>query len=297
MEYDKWTSCGLGIQEEEEWLLFAFLNTKGKLSVGGCSLSQQYREKDGFRDSPWSPLYSLQKMYQHPIDKPKAVVYYKNGKKEYQITYSQDSLYSTYKKWYPNGQLYYDQQSKSKKLHGKVKKYYPTGQLENQQTYEDGHNIGIEQTFYDTTDTPAGISLTKWTKAKLLDKYKELSDIGFLEFAAIDTTPKPYDFIDSLIQIYSSIQLKKEIVYNAKGEEITERHFYRNGSIKQEGFYFPSGDGRIEIQYYPNGNKKYIQQFNFGDRYSNELYFFEDGTPDHGKNERFNKKNRDKKKN
>lgn len=43
------TSCDLGMELGEEWVLFA-KESNGELMVGACSRSEKYREKDGFRD-------------------------------------------------------------------------------------------------------------------------------------------------------------------------------------------------------------------------------------------------------
>nr|WP_287938500.1 hypothetical protein [Algoriphagus sp.] len=43
------TSCDLGMEVGEEWVLFA-KESNGEFMVGACSRSEKYRENDGFRD-------------------------------------------------------------------------------------------------------------------------------------------------------------------------------------------------------------------------------------------------------
>lgn len=44
---DSWTSCDMGIEPGEEWILLGYLDKKGQLRTGYCSFNIRYKTREG----------------------------------------------------------------------------------------------------------------------------------------------------------------------------------------------------------------------------------------------------------
>jgi len=68
IEEDIQSSCDMGIEAGDEWLVFA-LTHKGRLIIRACSRNARYRDKDGVRDWHFKrgiqKLEDLRKLYGH----------------------------------------------------------------------------------------------------------------------------------------------------------------------------------------------------------------------------------------
>lgn len=138
-KFNTWTSCDFGINEQEEWIIFAQYN-KGIPFVYPCWRTTQYRQGDGHRDWQYqrgvkevSFLDSFFQKISHPsITKKGEVKYY-----------------------FPNGNIEKVEHYKNGKMHGEIKYFYPDGKVNGKGFYKKGlldkqfnwyyHDGGIEK--------------------------------------------------------------------------------------------------------------------------------------------------------
>jgi antitoxin component YwqK of YwqJK toxin-antitoxin module len=242
LEYEKNSSCDIGISKGEEWILFGVLSDN-KLSIRACDRNVRYSDASGEKDWEYKggieELETLNRLYKRPVKVYPDGVYiskYKNGHKELEETYLDNKLHGLRKVWYPDGQLRATEHYTHGLADGKSEWFYPSGQLERADYFKEGKNYNVSRTYYDTAINSA------WKSLLIKDFYKTE---------------------DSLNADYKRIQVQYERVYNAIGEMVLFRTYYRNGQIQQEEFYGRKNEHGVTIDYYNNGLIRYISnQFN-----------------------------------
>lgn len=246
LEYEKNSSCDIGISKGEEWVIFGIL-TDGQLSIRACDRNIRYSDANGKKDwtfrSGIEELEKLQELYKKPpIIHPNGVYTskYKNGNKELEATYLDSKLQGLRKVWYPDGQLLATEHYHNGLQDGKSEWFYPSGQLFREEYFKEGKNYNVSRVYYDTAINPA-------LKSLLIEEF--------------------YKTADSLNADYKRLQVWLESVYNAAGEMVISRQYYRTGQIKDETFYGKENEHGIAVHYYSNGLIKYTStQFNHSPR-------------------------------
>jgi antitoxin component YwqK of YwqJK toxin-antitoxin module len=114
---------------------------------------------------------------------------------------------------------------------GKSEWFYPSGQIYTEAYFKEGKNYNVARIYYDTTLN------TAW-KSSLIEVF--------------------YKTEDSLNADYKRVQVWLESVYNAAGEMVISRQYYRTGQIQDETFYGKENEHGIDVHYYNNGLIKYI---------------------------------------
>lgn len=237
LEYEKNSSCDMGISKGQEWILFGIL-TDGKLSIRACDRNIMYRETSGERDWVFKrgieDLEKLQELYKTPAKFYPDGVYickYKNGNKELEETYLDNKLQGSRKLWYPGGQLRATENYIHGLQDGKSEWFYPSGQIYREAYFKEGKNYNVSRVYYDTIIDPA------WKNLLIADFYQSE---------------------DSLKADFSRIQAQYESVYNAAGEQIISRQYYRTGQIQSENFIGRDNEHGVSVHYYSNGLIHYI---------------------------------------
>jgi len=253
-EYHTISSCDIGIEVGEEWILFAFKGSSGMYSVGACERNTQYKDIEGQRYARYSRgiayLEKLKELYGKTESVKRngsRVLYYPNGKKEIEEKYRKMKLHGARKVWYPNGKLMIDENYSKGKKEGKATYYFSTGQIESEYYYSHGDKRYLSRIYYDTT-------YHKWEKRYLLKKYKTE---------------------EAIKSAYSQIQVWHETIYDEEGKKIIKRGFRRNGKIKDETLYFD--DLKKFITYHENGNIEHIYYYKNGKPFGKYLSYFDNG--------------------
>lgn len=282
LEYDTFSSCDLGIFKNEEWLLFAKKNKKGKLSIGACSRAIKYRKKNGQRYSldGMSSLNKIKKWLEYPLNENEDgdfKTYYKNGQLELLENYENGQLNGTRKIWYPNGQMMTIANYKNGELNGKCLDYFENGQIEAERYYSHGKQIGISKYYYKSGQIKSERYEPNEFNEKALGivrKYFEI-DTNLIRKELMQR----YEKSDTLDYLYSSPVLKSQYVYDNKRKIICSKDYDRLGILERE-FFRPNNEIRTKLKYHPNGRiaamYRYKGEIPFG-RYQS---FFENGLPD-----------------
>jgi antitoxin component YwqK of YwqJK toxin-antitoxin module len=120
-----WTSCDLGVDVDEEWLLFGE-KVDGKISIGSCSRSVIYRKANGVRD--WSFNRGIEQL-----------ILLDSAFNKVSADYLQINVDSIF---YDNGQLERSQEFKNGELHGKVNYFFPDGTVYGSSRFKKGFQNG-----------------------------------------------------------------------------------------------------------------------------------------------------------
>jgi antitoxin component YwqK of YwqJK toxin-antitoxin module len=154
-EEDIQTSCDMGIEKGQEWMLFG-KKINGKLSIIPCDRNAKYKDLNGFREwrrHAYTDLIALRKLYKHPVKTygtEKRIEYYANKQTEIEENYINGKLDGARKIWYPNGVLFGMQHFKMDSLHGRSDWFYPSGQIQKSDFYIDGKSAHISRFYYDS---------------------------------------------------------------------------------------------------------------------------------------------------
>ena len=147
-KFNTWTSCDFGMNEKEEWIIFAQYE-KGIPFVYPCWRTTQYRKADGFRD--WQYQRGLKeslfldsffhKEFPDINRKGEVKYYFPNGKLEKVEHYKKGKLHGQIEYFYPDGKIY----GKGSYYKGLLDKpfnwYYNDGAIENRTTYNKGLKV------------------------------------------------------------------------------------------------------------------------------------------------------------
>jgi antitoxin component YwqK of YwqJK toxin-antitoxin module len=237
IESDKNTSCDMGIQTGEEWILYG-LRYKKDLYIQACDRNRTYKEADELIDWHYADgideLNALRKLFNHtaPVFPDGEYSHtYSNGQLEYTENYSNGILNGERKIWYPNGTLYAQQYYVNGIQEGRSVWYYPSGQLDEEEYFQHGINNKNSKIYYDTTIAP-------YMKASLIKDF--------------------YKTEDSLRFEYNRIQVHHERLYDTSGQEIVHREYHRLGYKTSEEIFEYLRNLKITLNYNPDGTLKSV---------------------------------------
>lgn len=257
LEFDKFTSCELGIEANEEWILFSKKGKDGQLTIGACDYVAQYRNQKGERypldERGIKALSKLKKFYNHNIKeyRNKTVKsYYKNGQIELVENYKKGELHGERKIWYPNGQILSASNYNRGQRNGAFIEYFENGQISSECLFYNDKRIGISKIYFE------------------LDSQR-IQRILYQEFGTIDTC----NFL------YNTIIIEFERIYDHEGMCISDKNYDRFGNIKSEIHYFPD-DTITHIYYYQNGQISSVSHSKKGKSYGRYQSFDKNGLPD-----------------
>jgi antitoxin component YwqK of YwqJK toxin-antitoxin module len=236
-EFDIQSSCDMGIEVGDEWVLFATIRD-GQLSIAACSRNVRYRDKDGVRDWHFKrgmeELEDLRKLYGRDEKRKRNGIdqqHYPDGKLEAETTYYDGLKNGARTVYYRNGKVWGKQMFVNDSLQGKSEWFFPSGQLYDQKFYRKGILVNMSRVYHDTTITE------RMKKFLIRDFYKTE---------------------DSLRKTYRRIQVWLEALYDYNGQIISSRHYSRSGAIEQENIYHLEDSTYTSVFYHPNGQVKTI---------------------------------------
>jgi len=260
-EYQKNSSCDIGVSKGEEWILFG-KKRDGKMAIVACDRNMRYKAKNGLRDWKYergfSELKQLKKLYKHrgeSFANGKHTAFYLNGKPEIEETYVNGKLSGERKIWYPEGGLFCQEFYVNDTLDGKSVWFYPTGQLYDESYYQQGKHSNVSRLYYDST---------------IVQEFKE----HLIKFF--------YKTEDSLNFVYRRVQVHYEAVYDSYGRSIINREYERTGKIKREDIYDHVKHSSTIIFYHPNGAVSSIGYYKDNNNFGHYQSYTEEGLPERG---------------
>ncbi|WP_342087420.1 toxin-antitoxin system YwqK family antitoxin [Dyadobacter sp. OTU695] len=240
IEYDIQSSCDMGIEVGDEWMLFA-TERNGKLSIGACSRNVRYRDKDGVRDWHFQrgirELEDLRKLYGYAEKRNRDGVdkqYYSDGKLEVETSYSHGLKNGLRTIYHRNGKVLGKQMFMDDSLQGKSEWFFPSGQLYDQKFYRKDVLINVSRVYYDTTVT---------------DRMKKFLIRDF------------YKTEDSLRKTYSRVQVWLEALYDYNGQIVASKEYSRWGVIQRENIYHFQDSIYTSVFYHDNGQVHTVNHF------------------------------------
>ncbi len=238
IELDVKSSCDMGINVGDEWILFA-TTYDGKLNISACNRDVLYRDKDGVRDWHFKrgiqELEDLRMLYGRNQKQPHDGVdrqYYPDGKIEIEGTYHHGLRNGIRTVYHRNGKVWGKQMFVNDSLQGKSEWFFPSGQLYDQKFYRKGILINMSRVYHDTTFT---------------DRQKQFLVRDF------------YLTEDSLRKTYSRIQVRLEALYDYNGKIIFSREYSRWGKIEHEYVHQPDENSFTSVHYHDNGQVEVVQ--------------------------------------
>jgi len=232
LEFDKHSTCDIGISIGEEWILFG-KKTNGKISIYSSARNIRNKQNNGVRnwrtETGFYELNQLRKLFNHPIkiwENDTRREYYLNGQIEIIENYSNGKLNGDRTMWYPNGTLLGKQSYVNDSLDGKSQWFFPSGQIHEEEFYLKGKHYNVSRNYYDST------TIQKSRLNILKNYYKER---------------------DSLDLISNRVQLHTEYAFDSKGRIVLRREYSIIGKLYSETFTDPDKKFETIIHYHNNG--------------------------------------------
>lgn len=231
-----WTSCDLGENVGEEWMIFAYVDQgTNKLLTHSCTRTFRYKKTDGYRYKGYGDEITT-------IDKLNAI--FKKG-------YINPKYSGTHVEYYPNGQKELEEFYKNEKLHGPRLLWYPNGQIECRQNFRNGKRDGVAAWYSENGQL---VSTRKYKKGLDSDTtiYWHRVDTSKQSLKSRTLFKKITE--DSAQVLFSRIQISSKHIYNKKGKMIYSCSFERNGTLFSEAFYtYKRNEKKGRVKYYhPN---------------------------------------------
>ncbi len=230
-----WTSCDLGENIGDEWIIFGYYNEQfDQLTTGYCTRSKRIKDSNGYEDIKNPNELSLRKKLQQIFDKEqtepkykgKRVEHYQNGNKQLEENYDNGVLNGQRTLWYPNEVIQSTQNYNNGKKDGIFKWYSSKGNLTKIEKFQNDNPI-------DTTTIWREID-TSYLHLKI---YSDLNKVD----------------LQQAKEILSKRTIWIERIYNKKGEMVSNVVYRDNQEKEKEVIYFPDKDKQIVRYFHKNG--------------------------------------------
>lgn len=225
------TSCAMGIQENEEWVLFGnYLQDKKYVLVSYCNvwikLTNALGEWYWMHDAGTEAMRELRKLASIPekvIKDGKQISFYRNGNTLAEEYYKNGLLDGYRKVYYSNGILMKEGLFANGKPSGSQKEYTSNGQLISETVYLD-NNTTYSARWYDTS----------FVVRKFYTLFSESK-------SEEENIPPPV------------IQKEMESWYDTASENFQSIKYARTGEKMSENYVMNNGKSRLICEYYSNG--------------------------------------------
>jgi len=281
VEYGINTSCGIGVNKEEEWIFFGKKH-KGKIEIHACDRNIRYRESDGFREwgffSTQDDLSQLRRLFGHPekrYENETRKEYYENGQIEIEETYVNGELDGARRIWYPNGVLFKKDFYANGKRNGKSKTWFKNGVLVCSSYYRNDTADWLSKCFYPTGQVKSEqYFVQRGTEFNYIAvNYYDTSD----RYLKSSNIPRTED--DSLFIKSGRIPKSSMTVHNTNWHTILLRDYSWFEKIKEEVYFDPDLRLKTKITYHENGKIASISTILNGVDSGQVYYYDKEGLP------------------
>jgi len=252
LKIDRWTSCDMGLNLGDEWILFAYETPDSTLQTGYCTFSKRYRTRNGLRD--WH--------YRRGFKEIEQVKNLLNIKDELDT-----NLNGIYTEKYPDGSIEVESEYRTGLLNGLRTIRYQSGQIMTQEEYSNGLKHGTSKWFYEDGSLKRNYSYFRdqpldscWNYHQngVLARRSFYSKNGQELFSAsysrdgilsnkyvVDTTRNNY----TRTKYFNTGELHYTTT-NVVGEYSNSNttQYYKNGQVEGTWIYFDEGDFKTEIK-------------------------------------------------
>jgi antitoxin component YwqK of YwqJK toxin-antitoxin module len=236
-EYAVNSSCEIGVEEGEEWIIFGeYHETTKNYYISACSPSTRYRNQEGERRwDKWGEerLIALRKYFNHTPPESRygngfQQQLYPNGKNEWIASYTGGLLDGNRKIYYADGLLHFDENFSKGKPDGMQKEFDRQGNLRKESVYESGKCLQYKE----------------WGHPANRNKYRGLYE----EFYYWDSTY-------SILKKYDEKgRLEEEREEDEVADMHTERGYYPSGKLKYRFVTWRSENKTIQLFWKEEGS-------------------------------------------
>lgn len=233
-----WTSCDLGENVGEEWIVFGYMDEDSKqLMTGLCTRSRNLKKLNGYQELYYPNKLTLKQQLQRLFDKQPTekkydglrTEYFPNGNKQVEENYEKGILNGRRTLWYPNEARESNQNYVNGKRNGKFEWFSEKGQLLKVEKFTNDIKTDTAKAWYPLDTSMANVQL-----------YAELNNLSLQKARDILSTPT----------------LFLEVTYDKNGEVISHKDFSQDGTKHIELLYFPSQNKRLTRYFHKNGALK-----------------------------------------
>lgn len=244
-KFNTWTSCDFGMNEKEEWLIFAQYD-KGKPYVYPCWRTSQYKQADGFRDWQYQRGLKEVSFLDSFFLKESQTTITKNGEVKY---------------YFPNGNVEKVEHYKNGKLHGEINYFFPDGKLYGKGFYHKGL---LDKTFNWYYHDGAIEKRTTYNKGLKVDTsiYYIKTGNGYHPFSVSVFNKKGEIVLFRQFNgDWEKRYLWREIVYDPKTHKEKITHYFESGQVMTVGYRLNKKNFGDYIEYDEQG--KIIRQWKY----------------------------------
>ena len=244
------TSCDIGIDTNEKWVIFAYQDDHANLRIGYCTFSKMYASAKGEKDWQYErgikELATLREIYHHKI--------------------SEEQLPDGVKKtFYPDGTIEIEQSFENGLPNGPRTIYYPNGQIMLTESYENGQREGrsiwharngrIKRDFKFSGGHPIDTCYYYWffngqvKHERIFDNDGNMiQNSSYNQDGGLKETSKIHGETNERIttSYYESGTIRYIDIRNSENQEpIKTTEFFESGSKQREWEYYPNDTTRV----------------------------------------------------
>lgn len=244
-KFNTWTSCDFGMNEKEEWMIFAQYD-KGKPIVYPCWRTTKYRQADGFRDWQYQRGLKEVSFLDSFFKKISPTNIARNGEVKY---------------YFPNGNIEKVEHYRNGKMHGEIKYYFPDRKLYGKGFYHKGL---LDRTFNWYYHDGAIEKKTTYNKGLKVDTsiYYIRTANGYHPFF-VSVYDKKGEIV--LFQEYGGDwkkrYLRKETVYEPEAQKEKITFYFVNGKVNSVQYRLNGKDFGDYIEFDEQG--KIVRQWKY----------------------------------
>ncbi|MDW3191927.1 MAG: hypothetical protein R8G66_06170 [Cytophagales bacterium] len=247
-----WTSCDLGLNPGEEWILFAYMASDSVLRTHYCTYSQLYRSENGQRDWHYrrgfkeiekvKQILNIQELPNQTLN-GQVNEKYPDGSIEVIAEYKNGLLNGRRIAYYTSGQLMAEDQYVNGKREGQLNWFFKNGSLKRKYSYHNNQPIDSCWNFHRNGNIANRNFYSRDGQALYESSY---SEDGILDHTyEVDTLTDMY-----VRTVYYGSGIKRHETTNQVGEYLdgNTTQYHPNGQVEATWTYFETGEFYSEIK-------------------------------------------------
>ena len=226
------TSCGIGIDPGEVWILLAYETDKGMLATGRCTYSMPHVAANGKRNWQWKTSFKQ-------IAKLKELLNWQGEEPVYPD--------GPHKEYYPDGQVEVEAVYLDGQLNGKRTTYYPDGQRMTVDHFKEGKQEGPSLWYFDNGRVHKKSQFQNGHEVDSSFSYKRNGQLSYMQFFSKDGVSI------SSVTYYDNGRVNGTRERNLHTQEFTSKSYYETGELKSVRVGKLPYEALTVIQYHQNG--------------------------------------------